>query len=126
MSQAEPLLLHRNGNSHHSQSLFVSLHPLYDANIPILCEQRSLIYHNKNPDILFLYDSICHPPFPSKNSPNARPELRVFHNNGEGLVIMEGSSAQAICSRRLGRGQIVRALAQLAHSRRRRRRERQA
>ena len=37
---------------------------------------------------------------------------------------MEGSSAQAICSRRLRRGQIVRALAQLAHSRRRRRRER--
>ena len=36
---------------------------------------------------------------------------------------MEGSSAQAICSRRLRRGQIVRALAQLAHSRRRRRRE---
>jgi len=37
---------------------------------------------------------------------------------------MEGSSAQAICSRRLRRGQIVRALAQLARSRRRRRRER--
>jgi len=54
---------------------------------------------------------------------NARAELRVFHDNGGVLVIMEGSSAQAICSRRLRRGQIVRALAQLAHSRRRRRRE---
>jgi len=58
----------------------------------------------------------------------ARAELRVFHDNGGGLVIVEGSSAQAICSRRLRRGQIVRgqivrALAQLAHSRRRRRRE---